>query len=119
MADHLPLYTPGSAVTYKTSAAVTGGRLLEVSGSGTAAHAGAASIKVVGVAGFDAESGGDVTVYAGGIQRIPGSAAITAGAEIASAAGAPSTCAALNANDAFATMRFSRSPSSPSASSSL
>lgn len=97
MADHLPLYTPGSAVTYKTSAAVTGGRLLEVSGNGTAAHAGAASIKVVGVAGFDTESGGDVTVYAGGIQRIPGSAAITAGAEIASAAAGKVAAAAAGA----------------------
>lgn len=37
MADYLPLFKPGQDITSTTSAAVTGGQLLVVSGSGTVA----------------------------------------------------------------------------------
>ena len=43
MAEYLPLYKPGQALTLKASAAITGGQLLAVSGSGTVAPAGAAA----------------------------------------------------------------------------
>lgn len=88
MPDYLPRFAPGAAVTFKASAAVTGGRLQAVTGAKTVADAGADSASIVGVAGFDAVTGEDVTVYtrAGGVQRLVASAAIAAGAQVISAA---------------------------------
>lgn len=64
MADYTPVWTGGVVPsTHTTSAAVTGGRVLEVSGNGTVAHAGAASTAVLGVAAHDAASGARVTVW--------------------------------------------------------
>lgn len=63
MASYLPLFRPGQTVTFDVTTAVTGGQVVEV---GTAdfsvAPAAAASAKVVGVAGFDAIVGEQVTV---------------------------------------------------------
>lgn len=92
MAEYLPIYKPGQAITLKASAAITGGKLLEVSGSGTVAHAGAASTKTVGVAGFDAANGADVTVYTGGVQHLEAAGEVTAGDQVqAGAAGTVAT----------------------------
>lgn len=64
MADYTPVYTGGvDPMTKTTSAAVTGGQLLEVTGASTVAAAAAASAKVVGVAAHDAASGARVTVW--------------------------------------------------------
>lgn len=87
MAEYLPTYLPGQRLTLKASANITGGQLLEVSGDGTVAVAGAASTKVVGVAGFDAVTNDNVTVYAGGVQHLAASGAVTAGDQVAAAAG--------------------------------
>lgn len=86
MADYLPKFKPGQAVTFTASAAVIGGRLVAVTGNRTVGPAGADSAAVVGVAGFDAVIGESVTVYHGGVQRLTASAAIAAGARVASAA---------------------------------
>jgi hypothetical protein len=86
MADYQPLHNPGKAFTRTTSGAVTGGQLLVVSGSGTVAVAGAAAAAWLGVAGFDAPSGGLVTVFCEGVQRLIASGSITAGALVESAA---------------------------------
>lgn len=87
MADYAPLFMPGDVITCVTSADVTGGRLVEVSGSGTVAHAGAASAKVVGVAAFDAASGTNVSVHGRGQVHISTAAgAITAGDRVNAAA---------------------------------
>lgn len=88
MADYLPRFTPGEKVTFSASAAVTGGRLVVVSGAYTVAHAGADAANVVGVAAHDAAIGEDVTIWtrAGGVQRLVASAAIAAGARVISAA---------------------------------
>ena len=88
MADYLPKFEPGEAVTFSASAAVTGGRLVAVSGDRTVAPAGADSAAVVGVAGFDAATGEDVTVFtrAGGVHKLVASGAIAAGAKVISAA---------------------------------
>lgn len=95
MAEYLPIFKPGQAVTLKASAAITGGQLVSVSGSGTVAPAGAASTSVVGVAAFDAVTNDNVTIYAGGVQNCTASGAITAGDPvIAAAAGAVVTSAA-------------------------
>ena len=63
MADYVESVDLGvGAFTSLTSSAVTGGKLLKVSGSGTVAHAVATDAAVVGVAAFDAASGARVTV---------------------------------------------------------
>lgn len=89
MAEYLPLYLPGQVFTRQASASITGGQLVIVSGSGTVAPASAATHSWVGVAGFDAANGDNVTVFAEGVQRLTASGAITAGSNVeAAAAGA-------------------------------
>lgn len=92
MAEYLPIYKPGQAFTLKASAAITGGQLVEVTGAGTVGPAGAASVKVVGVAAFDAAINDNVTIYAGGVQH--GTAAGTIAAGDVVQAGAAGTVAA-------------------------
>jgi hypothetical protein len=80
MAEYLPLHKPGEAITRTTSAAVTAGQLLSVSGSGTVAPSAAGDVGWLGVAAFDAASGATVTVFCAGTQRIvAGTGGITAG----------------------------------------
>ncbi|MDQ3484624.1 MAG: DUF2190 family protein [Actinomycetota bacterium] len=88
MAEYLPIFKPGQAVTLKASAAITGGQVVAVSGPNTVAPAGAGSTAVVGVAGFDAATNDQATIYSGGVQNCNASGAITAGSPvIAGAAG--------------------------------
>lgn len=88
MADYLPKHTPGHAVTFTTSAAVTGQRLVEVTGNNTVGPAGADAADVVGVAGFDAVSGEKVAVFTrpSGVHRLVAAGAIAAGAKVIAAA---------------------------------
>lgn len=88
MAEYVPLHDPGEAVTYTTSAAVTGGMLLAVTGDRTVAQAAAGSAVFVGVAAHDAPSGGRVTVYhaPGQVHVHTAAAIITAGAPLKTAA---------------------------------
>ncbi len=86
MVQYTPMFKPGEAVTFTASADVIGGRVVEVTGDRTVAHAGAGSTKVAGVAGFDAKAGESVTVFSGGIQRPTASGAIAAGDAVAAAA---------------------------------
>jgi predicted RecA/RadA family phage recombinase len=88
MADYLPKFKPGQAVTFTASADVIGGRLVAVTGDRTVGPAGADSAAVVGVAGFDAKAGERVTVFtrAGGVHQLVALAAITAGTKVSSAA---------------------------------
>lgn len=98
MADYTPVFTNGTAPwTLQASASVTGGRLVEVTGTGTVANAGAASVKVLGVAAFDAASGAKVDVWplAGLTHRVLGTGAISAGDNLA--AGAAGVVAAIGA----------------------
>ena len=78
MADYLPKHLPGQAISLAASAKVIGGRLVAVAGADSGA--------VVGVAGFDASTGEKVTVYRGGVQRLPAAAAIAAGTRVCAAA---------------------------------
>ena len=82
MAEYLPIYKPGQALTLKASATITGGQLVAVTGSGTVGPAGAASTAFVGAAGFDAEVNGNVTIFCGGVQNLTASGAITAGSPV-------------------------------------
>lgn len=86
MADYLPIRIPGQALVATASAAITAGQVVEVSGNDTVAPAGVASAKWLGVAAFDAKAGDRVTVHAGGTQAPKASGAITAGAEVVTAA---------------------------------
>ncbi|QJU52937.1 DUF2190 family protein [Herbiconiux sp. KACC 21604] len=87
MADYTPLHEPGKAFTRQASAAITGGQLVVVSGSGTVAPASAATHSWLGVAAFDAGNGDLVTIYDEGVQRLTASGAITAGALVEAATG--------------------------------
>ena len=93
MADHLPKFKPGQAVTFSASAAITGGQVVEVSGNRTVAPAGAASAKAIGTAGHDAAGGGKVVVHlAGPVDTAKAAAAVLAGAKVeAGAAGTVQT----------------------------
>lgn len=101
MADYLPLYKPGQAFTSQASATITGGQLLIVSGSGTVAPSSAAAATAVGVAAFDVASGAKVTVFAGGIQRVVASGAITAGANVEPATAGKVATHTNGTNDAY------------------
>ena len=98
----MPEYTPVQAngtipQTYQASGTVTGGRLVEVTGNGTVANAGAASVKVLGVAAYDAATGAKVAVWplAGCSHRVTATGAIAAGDNLA--AGANGTVAPIAA----------------------
>ncbi|AAT88395.1 hypothetical protein ATY41_10730 [Leifsonia xyli subsp. xyli] len=99
MAEYLPLQIPGKAFARQASAAITGVQLVVVSGSGTVAPAGAASASWLGVSGFDAASGDNVTVFSEGVQRIVASGGITAGALVEGAAGGKVAMHANGTND--------------------
>ncbi|NUR24985.1 MAG: DUF2190 family protein [Hamadaea sp.] len=86
MAEYLPLHDDGDAITRQASAAITGGQLVIVSGSGTVAPASAAAATWLGVAGNDAASGDNVVIFCGGVQRLVASGAITAGNTVEAAA---------------------------------
>lgn len=89
MAEYIPLYAPGEAITLPASATVTGGQLLIISGSNTVAPSSAATHSWIGVAGFDGLTGDQITIYCEGVQKMTASGSITAGANVeAAAAGA-------------------------------
>jgi len=99
VADYTPPYVTGRQVTLTASAAVTGGQVLEVSGSGTVQPcATAGSVKAVGVAADDTPASGRVTVYGfGPVHETPVVTAgtVTAGDQVQSAvtpAGSVQTC---------------------------
>ena len=90
MADHLLKFKPGESVTFKATTAITGGQVVEVTGSRTVGVASAAaSTKAIGTAGHDAAIGDDVVVLVGSpIDTMVTSAAVAAGAGVeASTAG--------------------------------
>lgn len=101
MGDYLPYIQgvrPFSGVT--ASAAITGGQLVEVTGVNTIGPAGAASVKVIGVAAHDAAIGAGVTVHpiSGNTHETTSTAGSVAGDRItAAAAGAVASTAAATA----------------------
>jgi hypothetical protein len=96
MGAYEPKFLYGDAVTATTSATVTGGQLLIVTGNGTVGPATAASPAVVGVAAFDAANGDRVTYFPRGKVHVStASGAITAAARVD--AGAAGTVASASA----------------------
>ena len=104
MGDYTPIYGIGPK-TRTTSAAVTGGQYLEVSGDGTVAGAAAGSTKVVGVAAHDAASGAPVTVLPlQGVEHemTAGTGGVTAGARVKVGASANLVVAWVSGTDSEA-----------------
>lgn len=97
MPSYTPVYSPGDAMSATASAAVTGGQLVEITGSGTVGPAGANSTKVIGIAAHDAAINARVTVHVGKhVHEATASGAIAAGDILVSAAaGQVSTLAAV------------------------
>lgn len=75
MADYLPKFKPGQAITRSMTGTVVGGKLVTAAG----VHAVAGSADWLGVASRDAVSGDRITVYQEGVQRLVANAAITIG----------------------------------------
>lgn len=95
MGDWLPRFSYEKPVPMTTSAAVTGGQLVYISGNGTVAPTSGASTLAFGIAAMDDAIGGNViTVYRACIGTIAASGSIAAGAAIIPAAsGAVATIA--------------------------
>lgn len=92
MSDFLPLYFPGDKLPCVTSAAVTAGQVLVVSGSNTVAASSAAAVPF-GVAAYDDLVGGNqIVAYRRGEFVLTASGSIAAGdLVIPAAAGAVAT----------------------------
>lgn len=86
MADHVPHYIATPAVSMVATGTITGGRLVETTGNMTCAQAGAASIKVCGVAARDAVATASTPVYEDGVHDLVATGAIAAGDIVCAAA---------------------------------
>jgi hypothetical protein len=95
MGDWLPRFAAEKPVPMTTSAPVTGGQLVYISGNNTIAPTSGASTLLFGVAAMDDAVGGNViTVFRACIGSVAASGAIAAGAAIIPAAsGAVATIA--------------------------
>lgn len=103
MSDYVPLYLPGDSITKPTSGAVTGGKPVYVSGSGTVANSATAANIPIGVAAFDAGSGDQVTFYGRGtVHRLTASGTVTAGDVVEAAAAGAVATHTVGTNDARA-----------------
>lgn len=81
MAEYIPPFE-SPAFTLQATGTIVGGQVVTAAGT----TAGAAATTMVGVAGFDAVAGDNVTVWYGNIQRPVAAANITAGALVKCAA---------------------------------
>ena len=98
MSDYEPKFLYANAITGVTSASVTGGQVLTVSGNGTIAPTSGKSAAVIGVANHDAASGSRVAFTPRGKVHIStASGAITAGAQVTSATGGAVASLAVSA----------------------
>jgi predicted RecA/RadA family phage recombinase len=86
MSDYAPIYFPADRLPRTTSATVTKGQLLYVSGVDTVAPTSAATGAWIGVAAHDAASGAQVVVYTEGVHELAASGSITAGDNVIPAA---------------------------------
>lgn len=94
MADpkqYTPKFRPGQDVSYRATADIRAGRVVEVTGDTAVAEAAAGSTKTVGVSAFAVKAGELVTVLSGGVQRPLAAGNIAAGDRVA--AGAAGTVA--------------------------
>lgn len=87
MVEYLPLFRPASTLTFSVTTAVTGGQPVEVGAADwSVAPAGAASLKVVGIAAHDAAVGDKVTVEVNRpVHEVLASGAVARGAKVEAA----------------------------------
>ncbi|ASZ75265.1 scaffolding protein [Mycobacterium phage Arib1] len=97
MAEYAPHYFPADKLGLTTSATVTAGQVVRVSGNKTVAPVSAAASGVLGVAAHDAASGAPVVVYTEGVHEVAATGAITAGSAVVGATGG--SVAAFDAED--------------------
>jgi Uncharacterized conserved protein (DUF2190) len=87
MADYAPIYLYADQITGTTSAAVTGGQALVVSGDDTVGPAGADAANFIGTAAQDAASGVRVSYHPRGkVHESTTAGAVTAGNSVFTAA---------------------------------
>lgn len=86
MGSYAPIFNGLPPYTSTASATIVGGNVLEVTASGTVGPAAAASVKVVGVAAFDAAANAEVTIFRGGIQELVTTGTVTQGEQVEAAA---------------------------------
>lgn len=99
--DYSPIFFCGDTFTRVTSAAVTAGQVLVVSGDDTVAPSSGASAAFLGIAAFDAASGAEVTVINEGVHELTSSGSISAGdLVIPAASGAVATQGSATAANA-------------------
>ncbi|TDH57542.1 DUF2190 family protein [Mycobacterium eburneum] len=90
--DYVPLFLPGSQVSFTAGAAITQGQLVYISADNTVSPTTAATEAWIGVAAQTVPSGAQVDVYTEGVHLLAASGAIAAGAAVvAGAAGAVAT----------------------------
>ncbi|GGN39537.1 hypothetical protein FHR83_006698 [Actinoplanes campanulatus] len=110
MADYAPLWMPGDVITVTTSAAVTGGKCLVVSGNGTVAMSSASSVKWVGVAACDIASGAVGPMHGRGqVHTSTAAGAITAGDQLVTAASGNVAALAAASTDTATDINSARS----------
>lgn len=86
MGAYYPIFLGLPPHTAVAASAVIGGQVLEVAATGTVQTGTAASVKVVGVAAFDAAANVEVTVFRGGVQLLTATGTVTAGEQVEGAA---------------------------------
>lgn len=98
MAEYAPLYFPADRMPSTTSATVTAGQVLVVSGADTVAPIAAPNEAWLGVAAHDAASGAAVVVHTTGVFQVGATGAIAAGKPVIGATGG-TVAAFTNATD--------------------
>lgn len=79
MGDYIPVFKPGTDVTYTAGAAIVGGRLVALSAAETVTETSASTAAWMGVAKQDAASGSKVAVTSGGVQELIVDSAVAVG----------------------------------------
>lgn len=97
MADHTVIF-PQGPISTTTSAATTGGQLVEVTGANTVGPAAAGSVKVIGQAMHDAASGAGLTIDADGPVREAVASGVIAAGDLLITAAAGKVAAGTTAN---------------------
>lgn len=87
MTETAPIYFPADKLPLTTSADVTAGQVVVVSGANTVAPIAAANEAWLGVAAHDAASGKAIVVYTEGVHQVPSSGSIAAGKPVIGATG--------------------------------
>lgn len=116
MSGYVPKFQPGAVVTFTAEGPITAGQVVEVGAAGRSVKvAGAASVKAIGRAAFDAIAGDKVSVHlCKAVHTAKTAAAVAVGAKVeAGAAGTVQTATtgtvlgtALTAGAAGATIEY-------------